>query len=114
VRKSGLRVPLLFKERDKLGMTLPEAADFTVNEVLRYIGKNRIVDVMDCSTQAALQMRMEDWVAYYTDPDKVRLLNVLSLEFSQSRLSRSVRLNRRVCPPQPPCLFTRQMELPPC
>lgn len=89
VRKTGLRTPLRFKERDHLGMAIPDAS-FTVNDVMREVGADRVVDVMDCSTQEALSMKMSDWVAYYNDPKKERLLNVISLEFSKSKMNKLV------------------------
>jgi hypothetical protein len=89
VRQTGLRKPLRFRERKSLGMKLPEPS-FTVADVKKYVGADRVVDVMDCSTQEALVMKMEDWVRYYEDPEKSRLLNVISLEFSKSKLDRMV------------------------
>ena len=35
-------------------------------------------------------MKMQDWVQYYNDPKKDRLLNVISLEFSKSKMNRLV------------------------
>ena len=49
-----------------------------------------MVDVMDCSTQDALVMTMEEWVQYYNDPTKERLLNVITLEFSKTKLDKQV------------------------
>ncbi len=61
---------------------------------------------MDVSTQDAISMTMKgvprsamltplmfvfaEWIAYYNDPDKTDLRNVISLEFSHSRLDRLV------------------------
>ena len=41
---------------------------------------------MDVNTQKGLEMSMKDWVRYYENPDRERLLNVISLEFSHTRL----------------------------
>lgn len=85
------------------------------------VGAKRVIDVMDVSTQEALQMTMggwfptnspfpapvpphqpallvrpSEWTRYYMDPDKDTLLNVLSLEFSHSRLDAEVRAPRVV------------------
>jgi len=42
--------------------------------------------VMDVRTQKNMEMTMAEWTTYYEDPAKERLLNVISLEFSRTRL----------------------------
>ena len=49
-------------------------------------GARRLVDVIDVNTQQALEMTLQQWVKYYTTPEKERILNVISLEFSHTRL----------------------------
>jgi len=51
-------------------------------------GSRRTVDVMDVKTQKGLEMSVKDWVRYYEDVEQHehRLLNVISLEFSHTRL----------------------------
>ena len=44
------------------------------------------MDVMDVSTQRNLEMTMKEWEQYYENPVKDRLLNVISLEFSHTKL----------------------------
>jgi len=43
---------------------------------------------MDVNTQKGLEMTVKEWVRYYEDVEehKHRLLNVISLEFSHTRL----------------------------
>lgn len=41
---------------------------------------------MDVNTQKNQQMTMKEWCKYYNDPEKDRLLNVISLEFSHTKL----------------------------
>ena len=53
-------------------------------------GSRRQLDVLDVTTQKALDMTMKDWVKYYENPDRERLLNVISLEFSHTRLENYV------------------------
>lgn len=45
-----------------------------------------MVDVMDCATQRNTEMTMKDWEDYYTDKARSRRLNVISLEFSYTKL----------------------------
>ena len=54
------------------------------------LGSRRTVDVMDVNTQKGEEMSMKDWVAYFLDSNKERLLNVISLEFSHTRLENYV------------------------
>ena len=65
--------------------------NFTVEEVKKCVGSRRMVDVLDVTTQKALEMSMKEWVKYYTNTvNRDRLLNVLSLECSHSRLENYV------------------------
>ena len=45
---------------------------------------------MDVNTQQALTMTMKDWCEYYDNPNRDRLLNVISLEFSHTKLENYV------------------------
>lgn len=65
---------------------MPDPNEFTVNDVRLCVGSRRILDVMDVNTQKNLQMTMKEWQQYYDNPQKDRLLNVISLEFSHTRL----------------------------
>lgn len=49
-----------------------------------------MLDVMDVNTQKGMEMSMREWVQYYDNPDRQRLLNVISLEFSHTKLENYV------------------------
>ena len=49
-----------------------------------------MVDVMEVATQRNLEMTMKEWQQYYENPNKDRLLNVISLEFSHTKLEHYV------------------------
>lgn len=85
----GFNVPLLFKEKSGLGIQVP-SQNFTINDVRMCVGSRRVLDVMDVNTQKNLEMTMKEWEQYYEDPDKDRLLNVISLEFSHTKLDNYV------------------------
>jgi len=55
--------------------------------------------VVDVNTQKGLEMTVKDWVRYYEDVEehKRRLLNVISLEFSHTRLEDYVDQPQVVC-----------------
>ena len=45
-----------------------------------------MVDIMDCTTQKNTEMTMKEWEDYYTSTNRTKKLNVISLEFSQTKL----------------------------
>ena len=60
------------------------------------LGSRRTVDVMDVATQRNLEMTMKEWQQYYENPKKDRLLNVISLEFSHTKLEHYINAPRTV------------------
>lgn len=60
-----------------------------------------MVDVMEVATQRNVEMTMKEWQQYYESPEKDRLLNVISLEFSHTKLEHMVH------PPQTVSLFVK-------
>ena len=49
-------------------------------------GSRRIVDVIDVNTQQALEMSLQQWVKYFTSEEREEIYNVISLEFSHTKL----------------------------
>ncbi|XP_029430803.1 lysine-specific demethylase 2A isoform X2 [Rhinatrema bivittatum] len=91
IQRSGLRDPLIFTSADGLGIKMPDP-NFSVNDVKMFVGSRRIVDVMDVSTQKGIEMSMSQWAKYYETPEDERdkLYNVISLEFSHTKLENLV------------------------
>uniref|UniRef100_A0AAR2M000 PHD finger protein 8 n=1 Tax=Pygocentrus nattereri TaxID=42514 RepID=A0AAR2M000_PYGNA len=89
LEERSFSVPVLVLRRDGLGMSLPPSS-FTVSDVEHYIGSDKEIDVIDVIRQADLKMKLGDFVAYYNSPNRDRVLNVISLEFSDTRLSNLV------------------------
>ncbi|KAJ8888157.1 hypothetical protein PR048_007644 [Dryococelus australis] len=89
VQKEGFTVPLLFHDKSGLDLRLP-SSDFTVNDVRICVGSRRLIDVVDVNSQKNLEMTMKEWQKYYECPDKDKLLNVISLEFSHTKLEHYV------------------------
>lgn len=56
-------------------------------------GSRRSVDVMDVSTQKGSEMSMAQFVRYYETPELQRdkLFNVISLEFSHTKLENLIK-----------------------
>lgn len=49
------------------------------------IGSDKEIDVIDVIRQADMKMKLGDFVEYYNSPNRDRVLNVISLEFSDTR-----------------------------
>lgn len=62
-------------------------------------GSRRLVDVMDVNTQKGTEMSMSQFVRYYETPEAQRdkLYNVISLEFSHTKLEHLVKRPTVVC-----------------
>jgi hypothetical protein len=45
----------------------------------------REIDVIDVSKQEDCKMLMREWTEYYTSPNRAKIFNVISLEFSNTR-----------------------------
>jgi len=87
VQKNGFVHPILIKSKEGLGMVVPDSSTFTVSDVRACVGSRRIVDVMECKTQRALEMSMRDFEQYFLGTDRKYTYNVLSLEFSHTKLA---------------------------
>lgn len=48
-------------------------------------GADKQIDVIDVSRQCDMKMRLGDFVEYYNSPNRDKVLNVISLEFSETR-----------------------------
>ncbi|XP_074640784.1 lysine-specific demethylase 2B-like isoform X2 [Tubulanus polymorphus] len=88
-QKNGFSYPHVFCDKTGLGMRIP-SKNFQVSDVKQCVGSRRNLDVMDVTTQKGLEMSMKDWVKYFENPNRDRLLNVISLEFSHTRLENYV------------------------
>ncbi|CAL1543944.1 unnamed protein product [Lymnaea stagnalis] len=89
MQRNGLTRPIVFYDKTGLGLRVP-SENFKVSDVKQCVGIRRILDVMDVTTQKAMEMSMKDWVKYYENPERDRLLNVISLEFCHTRLENYV------------------------
>nr|CAD7427099.1 unnamed protein product [Timema monikensis] len=85
LQKHGFNMPLLFRDKAGLGLRVP-SSNFSVNDVRMCVGSRRVLDVMDVNTQKNVEMTMKEWQKYYEDTNKDKLLNVISLEFSHTKL----------------------------
>ncbi|KAJ3411794.1 hypothetical protein HDV05_001693 [Chytridiales sp. JEL 0842] len=90
-RETGMREPFIVETPQGLEMQMPPGS-LTVDEIGEACGRDRVVSAMEVLTQAERQMTMEEWVEYFnTAPEKrKRLLNVISLEISDTPLAQQI------------------------
>ncbi|XP_054166951.1 lysine-specific demethylase 2A-like [Oppia nitens] len=89
IQRNGFEKPIVVKHMKGLGMKMPTDT-FNVNDVKQCVGSRRMLDVMDVQTQQDETMTMKEWCEYFSAPKRDRLLNVISLEFSHTKLETHV------------------------
>ncbi|XP_068758652.1 lysine-specific demethylase 7A-like [Montipora capricornis] len=88
--KNGFNRPILIADKEGLGMVVPDK-NFSVMDVERCVGSMRELDVIDVCRQEDQRMRMREWTEYYMNPVKRKILNVISLEFSNTSMTHLIR-----------------------
>ncbi|XP_043934060.1 lysine-specific demethylase PHF2 isoform X2 [Protopterus annectens] len=86
LEENGFTVPILIPKKDGLEMSVP-APTFYVSDVENYVGPERLVDVIDVTKQKECKMKLKEFVDYYYSTNRKRVLNVINLEFSDTRMS---------------------------
>ena len=93
-QKEGFNNPIHVPDKTDLDLKMPSAAGktFGVQDIRSAVGSRRCVDVIDCRTQKNLTMTMKDWHRYFEEEKEARtsILNVISLEFSNTKLDSQV------------------------
>ncbi|XP_011162407.1 histone lysine demethylase PHF8 isoform X2 [Solenopsis invicta] len=83
---NGFENPIIIDGKDGLDMTVPPSS-FSVNDVETYIDGDRDMDVIDVARQNNIRMKLRDFIEYYNSSPRTRVLNVISLEFTNTGLS---------------------------
>uniref|UniRef100_A0A671Q819 Lysine-specific demethylase 7B-like n=1 Tax=Sinocyclocheilus anshuiensis TaxID=1608454 RepID=A0A671Q819_9TELE len=89
LERHGFRYPIAVHKMEGLGLCLPPP-DFSVKDVERYVGGDKVIDVIDVARQADSKMKLSAFVKYYYSPQRPKVLNVISLEFSDTKMSELV------------------------
>ena len=50
-----------------------------------FLGGNKVIDVIDVARQADSKMKLSEFIKYYTSDQRPKVLNLISLEFSDTR-----------------------------
>lgn len=83
LQQQGFNNPIVIDGKDGLDMTIP-LDNFSLYDVESYVGGDHEMDVIDSTRQNDIKMKLRDYVAYYNSSDRTRILNVVSLEFSNT------------------------------
>uniref|UniRef100_A0A914X225 JmjC domain-containing protein n=1 Tax=Plectus sambesii TaxID=2011161 RepID=A0A914X225_9BILA len=77
--------PYLITHAEGLGLRMP-GDDFSIEDCVGLMGADRAVDTIDVYKQHTYQMSLGRYLKKWHDVDRPRLYNILSLEFSHSKL----------------------------
>ncbi|XP_036374075.1 lysine-specific demethylase 7B isoform X1 [Megalops cyprinoides] len=89
LEKQGFQYPIAVAKLDGLGLQLPPPS-FSVKDVEQYVGSDKIIDVIDVARQADSKMKLGEFVKYFYSPSRPKVLNVISLEFSDTKMAELV------------------------
>ncbi|KAI3657192.1 hypothetical protein MP638_007469 [Amoeboaphelidium occidentale] len=89
IQKHGFADPVLFEKGAQMDMKMP-SSKISVRQISRLTG-NIPVEIMDVHTQEPLVgWKMNDWADYFHSTEKQKLLNVISLEVSDTEFGQSI------------------------
>lgn len=88
LQENGFKYPILVYEKEGLDMVVPPS-NFTVYDVEKKVGSLFDLHVIDVARQEDMRMKMREWTEYFNSP-RGKVLNVISLEFSNTDLSELV------------------------
>uniref|UniRef100_A0A3B4U2P8 Lysine-specific demethylase PHF2 n=1 Tax=Seriola dumerili TaxID=41447 RepID=A0A3B4U2P8_SERDU len=86
LEENGFNEPILVQKKDGLGMSMP-APTFYISDVENYVGPDVGVDVVDVTKQTDSKMKLKEFVDYYYSTNRKKVLNVINLEFSDTRMN---------------------------
>ncbi|KAJ4924485.1 hypothetical protein JOQ06_003441 [Pogonophryne albipinna] len=89
LERHGFSYPIKVTEMESLGLKLPPPT-FSVKDVEQYVGSKKIIDVIDVARQADSKMKLSEFIKYYSNPCRPKVLNLISLEFSDTKMSELV------------------------
>ncbi|XP_038145086.1 lysine-specific demethylase phf2, partial [Cyprinodon tularosa] len=86
LEENGFNEPIMVQKKDGLGLSMP-APTFYISDVENYVGPDVTVNVVDVTKQTDSQMKLKEFVDYYYSTNRKKVLNVINLEFSDTRMS---------------------------
>ncbi|KAM3858747.1 lysine-specific demethylase 7A [Diretmus argenteus] len=89
LERHGFSYPIAVTEMEGLGLKLPPPS-FSIKDVEQYVGGDKVIDVIDVARQADSKMKLSEFVKYFSKPHRPKVLNLISLEFSDTKMSELV------------------------
>ncbi|KAM4569331.1 lysine-specific demethylase 7A [Odontesthes bonariensis] len=89
LERHGFNYPIAVIEMEGLGLKLPPPT-FSVKDVVQYVGGDKVIDVIDVARQADSKMKLSEFIKYFTKPHRPKVLNLISLEFSDTKMAELV------------------------
>uniref|UniRef100_A0A3P9QEV3 Lysine demethylase 7A n=1 Tax=Poecilia reticulata TaxID=8081 RepID=A0A3P9QEV3_POERE len=89
LERHGFNYPIVITEMEGLGLKLPPPK-FSVKDVEQYVGGDKVIDVIDVARQADSKMKLSEFIKYFTKPHRPKVLNLISLEFSDTKMAELV------------------------
>uniref|UniRef100_A0A8C7X3T1 Lysine demethylase 7A n=1 Tax=Oryzias sinensis TaxID=183150 RepID=A0A8C7X3T1_9TELE len=89
LERHGFNYPIAVTEMEGLGLKLPPST-FSIRDVEQYVGGDKVIDVIDVARQADSKMKLGAFVKYFTNPHRPKVLNLISLEFSDTKMAELV------------------------
>ncbi|XP_014673300.1 PREDICTED: lysine-specific demethylase 7B-like [Priapulus caudatus] len=89
LEESGFDYPIIVEKKEGLELRIPPST-ISMEEIEQLVGPLREIDVIDVERQEDFKLLIHEWVEYFKSPNRQRILNVISLEFSTTRLSELV------------------------
>ncbi|KAK2713075.1 lysine-specific demethylase phf2-like isoform X2 [Artemia franciscana] len=97
---NGFHKPILVNKSDGLGLIVPPNT-YSLDSITAGIGKERVIDVINVGRQEDFTMTLGDFMAYFKGiKNQTKVLNVISLEFSDTPLASYVEppfIVRKLC-----------------
>lgn len=53
--------------------------------LVSHVGGNKVIDVIDVARQADSKMKLSQFIKYFMAPQRPKVLNLISLEFSDTK-----------------------------
>lgn len=82
--QNGFNNPVVVDGKDGLDMQIPPD-NFSLYDVESFVGSDKEIDVIDVTRQSDFKMSLRDFVEYFNSPNRTRIFNCVSLEFSATR-----------------------------
>ncbi|GAA6221083.1 lysine-specific demethylase 7A isoform X1 [Lates japonicus] len=89
LERHSFNYPIAVTEMEGLGLKLPPPT-FSVKDVEQYVGGDKVIDVIDVARQADSKMKLSEFIKYFTKSHRPKVLNLISLEFSDTKMSELV------------------------